>query len=225
MKWLPNEDKNAGFFPKRWQHIDKSQNITGKIFAIQTEVRSEITVFDFDFKTDAYPKGAVDGATNLIDAGVDFDDYLDNCIEIKTQSNGYHSIFRYDSRYKTKKQCYGIVGFNIRNDGGCIYAGERYEIVSVGTNLTTLPEEIYEYLVEWEAESKPKTQSIQSDAVHDTPECINSKYFDFVKSLPLSYCTNGATWVNIIYAFKNAVCKGELIEPIAYNTASKLMRS
>lgn len=226
MKFLPNEAKKATFY-KKWETIHISERITGKSFAIRTGSLSGITVFDVDQKSDAYHKGPVDGAGNLMDANVDFDEYKDKCIVVQTQSGGKHYIFKYDSRFKNGSECYGVKGFDIRNDGGCIYAGERYDIVSLPPNGIQLPpDQIYDTLSSLEEKPAATTNIVSSAPAAPAPiassDEISEKYHELLKLLPDPFFLDHDKWVKPIYALKNEVAAGKLNNDEAFATANKL---
>jgi hypothetical protein len=123
----------------KWQNgvLNESESIRGKNLFIKTGGGSGIMVFDVDVKPDPEdPSTIINAFDNLMDVGIDFDDYIDHCIKISTQSGaGRHYIFKYDERFPQGANCYGVEGFDILNDGGIIFAGERYDIVSTGKNF------------------------------------------------------------------------------------------
>jgi len=122
---LPIKDgiKGQAQFHCKWREMTESQNIDKyDNFCIRTGAVSGITVFDLDVK-----KGN-DAFKSLEAIDIPIYEYNRDCIVIETPSGGNHYIFKYDERYKTGTDCFGIKGFDIRNDGGIIYAGKGYEI-------------------------------------------------------------------------------------------------
>jgi len=220
LEFLPNGEKNV-IGCHKWKDIARSQPITGPNFFIATGIKSFITVFDVDInKTNPDTEELENGADNLFAAGIDFDDYLDECIKIKTQSGGFHYIFKYDQRFKTGAKCFGLIGFDIRNDKAVIFAGDRYDIISVGDNFDnpTHMDEIYNTLTEYSnAEGKSKVPikakpasikktkpaSIQKVEHQPTGE-INEKYYELLNLLGDEWFNDFDKWIKPIYALKNA---------------------
>ena len=210
----------------KWKDLNRSEVITGSNFLIRTGIKSFITVFDVDIKTDC------NGADNLMEAGIDFDEYVDDCIKIKTQSGGYHYIFKYDQRFKTGANCFGIRGFDIRNDEGVIFAGERYDIVSVGSNYEnpTCLDEIYDTLLENEEKPEVKPEVVkevkQKEVKPKAEESeaaetgISEKYYELLNELSDEWFNDFDKWVKPIYALKNAE---DLDNDVALETAIKLL--
>lgn len=206
LQFLENGKKKVAGCSK-WKELNRSENITGPNFLIRTGIKSFITVFDVDIKPD------YNGAENLLDAGIDFDEYLDDCIKVKTQSGGFHYIFKYDQRFNTGANCFGIKGFDIRNDEGVIFAGDRYDIVSIGNKFEkpTCMDEIFDTLSANESESEvevkvntePKPEVKQ--AVHNAPSAsISEKYYELLNLLSDEWFNDFDKWVKPIYALKNS---------------------
>lgn len=180
----------------KWKSLKESQKITGDNFFIITGALSGITVFDIDIKN------GIDGEDNLmIEADVDLNDYIDECIKIRTPSNGYHYIFPYDERFKTGANCFGIKGFDIRNDDAIAFSGNKYDIISIGKNFRkpsskiTL-DKIYK-----------KFQSIIEPIEEENPQIsssVNLKYYELIDMLPDEYFNQYDLWVKPLYALKNA---------------------
>jgi Bifunctional DNA primase/polymerase, N-terminal/Family of unknown function (DUF5906) len=180
--------------PKGWQSLDKSKPIgRSKNWAIQTGKRSDITVIDIDIKKDK------NGMEEMIEAGIDLDDY--GTYKIKTQSGGFHYYFKYDDRFKTTANL--LPGIDIRNDGGCVFAGDRYEVLN-DCDPIEMPDEIYEALY-------PKPVAT-GDAVMSSP--VNEKYYSLLNLLPNEWFNDFDKWVKPIYALKNAadIENGEALE-------------
>ncbi|GMF23883.1 unnamed protein product [Phytophthora lilii] len=78
---------------------------------------------------------------SLLDVDIDLDDY--QTYKVRTCSGGYHYYFKYDERFKTSANV--LPGVDVRNDNGCVFAGERYEVVN-DVELADMPEELYEAL-------------------------------------------------------------------------------
>jgi phage/plasmid-associated DNA primase len=212
----------------KWKELTRSELITGSNFLIRTGIKSFITVFDVDIKPDC------NGAENLLDAGIDFDEYVDECIKIKTQSGGYHYIFKYDQRFKTGANCFGVKGFDIRNDEGVIFAGERYDIISVGPNYEnpTHLDQIYDTLMEhsFDCEEKvappqvvapPKvTEEAKLKVVEPVEGNISEKYYELFNLLSDEWFNDFDKWVKPIYALKNAE---DVDNDVALETMIKLL--
>jgi phage/plasmid-associated DNA primase len=184
----------------KWAELTQSEEITGPNFLIRTGISSKITVFDVDIKTDC------NGAVNLLRAGINFDEYKDECIKIKTQSGGFHYIFKYDERFETSTNCFGIKGFDIRNDNGVIFAGDRYDIVSIGKsfNTPTSLDQIFDTLSANIEELKPQPKSEPKQKLIKTTATINDKYYELLNLLPDEWFNDFDKWVKPIYALKNA---------------------
>jgi hypothetical protein len=94
LEFLDNSAKNILSMPKGWYFLDKSKPIRkSKKWAIQTGKRSDITVIDIDIKKDK------NGMEEMIEAGIDLDDY--GTYKVKPQSGGFQYNYRYDERFKT----------------------------------------------------------------------------------------------------------------------------
>lgn len=201
----------------KWKDLVKSESIIGKNFLIRTGIKSFITVFDVDVKPDC------NGIQNLIEFGIDFDDYLDDCIKVKTQSGGYHYIFQYDQRFKTGANCYGILGFDIRNDDAVIFAGERYNIVSIGKkfNCPSSLDEIYDIFNSNDTSDEPV---VVSAAPRSNGGKSDSKYFELLNLLEDKYFNQFDLWVKPIYAMRNEIENG-VDETIAYDTCDALLQA
>lgn len=173
-----------------WKNLNNSEKINGENFFIITGSRSGITAFDVDIKND------INGEDNLmIETELDFNDYLDDCIKVKTQSGGFHYIFNYDKRFKSGTNCFDIKGFDIRNDNAILYAGERYEIVSVGKNFMKSNPVSVDTIYE-------KLSAISSEVFETKP--INQKYYELINILPNEYFNQFDKWVLSLYALKNS---------------------
>jgi len=205
----------------KWKDLTKSETITGPNFFIRTGKVSCITVFDVDIKPE------FSGQSNLYDVDIDFDDYKENCIVVQTQSGGYHYIFKYDDRFKTGANCYGVKGFDIRNDDAIIFAGDRYNIISMPPNGIQLPpDEIYDTLCSIEEKPAATTNIVSSTPAAPAPvassDGISEKYHELLKLLPDSFFLDHDKWVKPIYALKNEVAAGKLNDDEAFATANKL---
>ena len=199
LEFLDNGDKKVLSMPKGWQNLEKTKPIgRSKNWGIQTGKRSGITVIDVDIKNDK------NGVNSLIDAGIDLDDY--KTYTVKTQSGGFHYYFEYDERFETSANV--IPGVDIRNDGGCVFAGARYEILNNAEPIP-MPEEVFEALY-------PKSNS---PSIGD----INQKYYDLVNLLPNEWFNDFDKWVKPIYAFRNGVVDGDMTKDEAYNTSKQLL--
>lgn len=217
----------------KWKDLTKSEKITGKNFLIVTGKKSGITVFDVDIKKD---KNAEVG---LAEAGLDLDDYQNECIKVKTPSGGWHYIFNYDARFKTSANAYGIEGLDIRNDDGIIFAGENYDIENIGDDffkksLISL-DEINEMLTAHHNEVNPKTEKLPNKitqiiknfnnekTIPDESFGINQKYFDLCMLLEDKYFNHYDLWIKILYAIRNvSLVDNEIGEVQALNTIIKL---
>lgn len=200
----------------KWKDLTKSEEIIGSSFLIKTG--TTITAFDIDIKPE------FNGSTNLLDAGINFDNYLDECIKVRTQSGGNHYLFKYDHRFETGANCFGIKGFDIRNDNGIIFAGDRYDIVSVGKNFKTskcLSEiflklkayKIKNNVLEEQSYTKvvcPKAKSSQLESKDSCFQAIetnreyNEKYYELLSLLDDKWFNDHDKWIKPIYALKNA---------------------
>jgi Family of unknown function (DUF5906) len=219
-----NDGKKKILSMTKWKDLSKSETITGPNFFIRTGKVSLITVFDVDIKPE------FSGKTNLLDVDIDFDEYKDSCIIVRTQSGGFHYIFKYDSRFKTGANCYGVKGFDIRNDDAIIFAGERYDIISMPPNGMQLPpDNLYDTLSV--LEEKPPAPAATTNIVSSTPatpapvassDGISEKYHELLKLLPDSFFRDHDKWVKPIYALKNEIAAGKLNNDEAFATANKL---
>ncbi|GMF37975.1 unnamed protein product [Phytophthora lilii] len=133
--------------PSGWQ-LSKCEAIgKSKNWGKQTGKRSGITVIDVDIKNNK------NGMDSLVDVVIDLDDY--QTYKVRTCSGGYHYYFKYDERFKTSANV--LPGVNVRNDNGCVFARERYEVVN-DVEPVDIPEELYEALYQ----CKENTYEIQS---------------------------------------------------------------
>ena len=210
----------------KWKDLNKSELITGPNFFIRTGWKSNITVFDVDVKPDC------NGKDNLFDAGLDFDDYKDSCIVVRTQSGGWHYIFKYDASYKTGANCYGIRGFDIRNDDAIIFAGERYDVISQPAGgIECPPVEIFTTLNQYQADTEekpaPSAEPVATTSIVPTPEPasegVNQKYYELLNLLPDEFFNDHDKWVKPIYALRNLVADGLISNDDALATAKKLL--
>jgi len=193
-----------------WKNLTKSEHIKGQNFLIRAGKVSGITVFDVDIKQNC------NGQDNLMEVGIDFDDYVNDCIKVRTQSGGFHYIFKYDPRFTTGANCYGVKGFDIRNDAGIVFAGDRYEIVSKPEVLGAVSNEVFEVL-----NSEVKVPKIETKTEENCCEAtISDKYYDLIKLLPKSWFNDFDKWTKPGYALYNC---DEIANEIAYATWLKLL--
>jgi hypothetical protein len=185
-----SENKKQILQMSKWKVLTSSEKITGDNFFIKTGKLSGITVFDVDIKND------VNGEDNLmIEAELDFNEFLDDCIKVNTPSGGFHYLFPYDPRFKTGANCFEIKGFDIRNDDAIVFSGNRYNIDSVGKNFG---KDVSKKTIDliWS-----KFEPFVSETV---VHAINQKYYELVDLLPDEYFNDYEKWVKPLYALKNA---------------------
>lgn len=212
LEFLDNGDKKVLSMPKGWQTLEKSKPIgRSKNWAVLTGQKTDITVIDVDIKN------GKNGVESLCDVGIDLDDY--NTYAVKTQSGGYHYYFKYDERFKTSANI--ISGVDIRNDGGCVYAGDRYEILK-DCEPVKLPEELYEAL--YLSKTEEQDDSTESAETKEYSGNINLKYYDLINRLPDEWFNDYDKWIKIIYALRNGAVDGDLSKDESYDTAYKLMK-
>jgi phage/plasmid-associated DNA primase len=221
LQFTDNGNKTSKFVSK-WKNLTQSERITGSNFLIRTGEGFGITVFDIDVKKG---KNAILG---LLDVDIDFDEYLDDCIKVKTQSGGLHYIFRYDSRFKTGANCFGIDGFDIRNEGACIFAGNRYDIVSVGEHFGAKSSlhDLFDRLSCWRSKTavkepgvRLKSSRVKEPVVYEA--AIHQKYYELLNLLPDNWFNSFDLWIKPIYALKNAP---DVSDELALNTSLRLLR-
>ncbi|GMF23992.1 unnamed protein product [Phytophthora lilii] len=198
--------------PSGWQKLSKCQAIgKSRNWGIQTGKRSGITVIDVDIKKNK------NGMDSLLDVDIDLDDY--QTYKVRTCSGGYHYYFKYDERFKTSANV--LPGVDVRNDNGCVFAGERYEVVN-DAEPVDMPEELYEALYHCKENTCAMTPILHRSnvAMIDDIE-ISQKYYDLIKLLPRNWFNDHDKWMKPAYALYNC---SELDKTVAFSTWIKLLR-
>lgn len=139
-------------FPS-WKNLHKSVNIgNARNVLIRTGKISGITVLDIDIKN------GINGFKELNKINIDIGDFIYNCIVVDTPGGGCHYIFKYDERFKTGTNCYGIKGLDIRNDGSILFAGDNYDIEfeNVPEAIGKPDNELFEILENYKNKNIPK---------------------------------------------------------------------
>ncbi|DAZ92970.1 TPA: hypothetical protein N0F65_006291 [Lagenidium giganteum] len=197
--------------PSGWQNLSKCQQ-TGKSknWGIQTGKRSGITVIDVDIKD------SKNGMDSLLDVDIDLDEY--HTYKVRTCSGGYHYYFKYDERFKTSANV--LPGVDIRNDNGCVFAGERYEVRN-DVEPVDMPGELYEALYQCKENTCAMTTILHRSNVDMIGDIeINQKYYDLIKLLPRIWFNGYDKWMKPAYALYNC---SELDKTVAFRTWIKLL--
>jgi phage/plasmid-associated DNA primase len=205
----------------------KAQPIKTKNFYILTGAVSGITVIDLDCVK--HPNLLDD----LLTIGIDWDDYIEHSIKIRTQSGGFHYIFKYKYDLKSEIKAFGIEGLDILNDEKIIFAGYKYDIIHIGEKFheTTIScgiiDEPIQLLREYGAShtksTQPKQQQRPTKPIKITDgsdETISQKFYDLINLLPDEYFNRYDLWTKPIYALKNCA---EISKEVALNTMIRLL--
>ncbi|DAZ97589.1 TPA: LOW QUALITY PROTEIN: hypothetical protein N0F65_005561 [Lagenidium giganteum] len=195
--------------PSGWQKLSKCQAIgKSKNWGVQTGKRSGITVVDVDIKKNK------NGMDSLLDVDIDLDDY---------QTYKWRISLLYDERFKTSANV--LPGVDVRNDNGCVFAGERYEVVN-DVDPVDMPEELYEALYQCKKNTYTMSPILDRSNVemigdHQLDFEINHKYYDLIKLLPRKWFNDHDKWMKPAYAIYNC---SELDKTVAFSTWIKLLR-
>ncbi|GMF66099.1 unnamed protein product [Phytophthora lilii] len=188
--------KNVVSMPSGWQKLSKCQAIgKSKNWGIQTGKRSGITVIDVDIKKNK------NGMDSLLDADIDLDDY--QTYKVRTCSGGYHYYFKYGERFRTSADV--LRGVDVRNDNGCVFAGERYEVVN-DVEPVDMPEELYEAFYQCKENTCTMTPILDRSNV----EMIGDHQLDLeIKTYALYNCREldktvaFSTWIKLLRDFSD----------------------
>ncbi|GMF36555.1 unnamed protein product [Phytophthora lilii] len=149
---------------------------------------------------------------SLLDVDIDLDDY--QTYKVRTCSGGYHYYFKYDERFKTSANV--LPGVDVRNDNGCVFAGERYEVAN-DVEPVDIPEELNEALYQCKESTCAMTPILDRSNVKMIG---NQKYYDLIKLFPRIWFNDYDKWMKPAYALYNC---SELDKPVAFSTWIKLL--
>ena len=219
LKMKIDDGKKKALFPNTWK-IDKRQKIHGDNLFVRMGKISDLSCLDVDIKN------GKDALNNLLDIGIDMNDYKDDCIVVKTPSGGYHYIFSYTKEFKTGVNSYCVQGLDICNDGKIIYSGKGYDILSIPKQLKSIPDEILLRLEQnKQYEDNKKYKNLDSDTsteksfVDETE--YSQKYYDLLNLLDDKWFNDYSKWSNIVIALYN--CE-DISKSVAINTYLKLIQ-